>query len=127
MSNGWYDDIRNASNFFVPLLGSDEVGVWNTALMGATPAQLRGWGYDVNRVPSIDSRLDTCGSQVGDLQLRCWAELDAYLMEKVVPFAPLFTRRSVGIVSARVLRRSYDASNFSVPALDRFVVSEREP
>ena len=47
-------------------------------------------------------------------------------MEEVVPFAPLFTWRSYRILSDRVLEYSFAGANQSFPALDRFVVSERE-
>jgi ABC-type transport system substrate-binding protein len=127
LSNGWADDTRNASNFFEPHFRTENAAIHNTALVGVSPGQLRRWGYEVNRVPSIDSRLEACGAQVGDLQLRCWAELDVYLMEKVVAFAPLFTQRSYRIVSDRVVRYAFDGANLVSPAFDRFVVSEREP
>ena len=126
LSNGWIDDTRNAGGFFEPLLSSESTGEQITALVGAAPAQLRDWGYEVTRVPQIDSRIDSCRAQVGHLQVRCWAELDAYVMEKVVPFVPLFTRRGYRIISERVVQYSFNAATESVPALDRFAISERE-
>lgn len=121
--NGWIDDNRNASTVFEPLVRAENAGNFTTALVGAKPAQLREWGYRVTRVPNVDSRLDLCAAQVGHRQLRCWAELDAYLMEKVVAFAPLLGGRAHRIVSERVVQHSWDPST-NQPAVDRFILSE---
>jgi len=101
---GWAPDFPNASTF-APLLDgrsiSDEGGL-NISLLGASPDQLRGWGYEVEDVPSIDDRIDRCMSLLDTEQVACWAELDQYLMEEIVPWVPLYTLSRTFIASDRI-------------------------
>ena len=121
----WPRDYPNGSTFFVPsfsgsvLEGTNE----NFSLLGATPEQLRGWGYDVTEVPSVDDRIDACVPLVGTPQVECWAELDQYLMTEVVPWAPYQTIDSIVVLSARV--RNYHVNEFSsgFPAIDQIVLA----
>jgi hypothetical protein len=66
----------------------------------------------------VDDRIDRCLALLGLAQTECWAELDRYLMEEVVPMAPLMTRSRLFLLSGRVASWSY--SEYGVrPAFDR--------
>ncbi len=117
----WGADFLNASTFIGPLFGSEGIGGYNYSLVGATPAQLRRWGYGVSSVPSIDEKIDGCMALTGDLQVRCWAEADQYLMEHVVPWVPYVFEKKVFLMSDRI--DAYSFSQFATsPALDRISV-----
>jgi peptide/nickel transport system substrate-binding protein len=94
----------------------------NTSMVGARPALLRQLGYHVTRVSSVDDRIDRCRRQPDSVGTRCWAQLDAYLMQQVVPWVPMIFQTTTRAVSARVVSFSFDQlSNF--PALDRIAVA----
>ena len=63
--------------------------IYNTPMVGATPEQLKRWGYAVAEVPNVDARVEACLPLVGAAQFRCWAGLDQYLMENVVAVGAL--------------------------------------
>jgi peptide/nickel transport system substrate-binding protein len=120
----WGRDLLNASNYFAPLFAQDAIGdesVGNYSLTGATPSELRRWGYSVSEVPSVDDRIDACLADVGVTQLRCWADLDQYMMEAVVPWVPYVSESHVQIVPARIVNYSYDQFA-TLPALDRIAL-----
>lgn len=118
----WGKDFLNASGFVPPLFSSEAIGNANSALVGATSAQLRKWGYDVTSVPGIDDQIEQCLALVGDLQVRCWAEADQHLMEDVIPWVPYIFENKVLLVSDRVAAYSFDQFA-AMPALDRIAVS----
>ncbi len=93
----------------------------NFSLIGADAASLSEWGYEVTEVPNIDARLEACLPQTGAAQTRCWAELDQYLTEAVVPWVPYVFENYVRTVSARVAHYSFDQSA-GLPALDQIAV-----
>lgn len=117
----WGKDFLNASNFFVPLFSRDSLGVNNFTLLGATPAELRSWGYSVTNVPAVDDRIDQCRRLTGNAQVQCWASLDQYLMEAVVPWAPYAFESKVMVVSPRIVAFSFDQFA-NHPALDRIAL-----
>jgi hypothetical protein len=118
----WAKDLPSARTFIAPLFSSEEIGVNNPFLLGATSAQLRRWGYNVTSVPSIDDKIAECLALVGEIQVRCWTEADQLLMEEVVPVVPYVFENKVLLVSDRVI--AYSFAQFSgMPALDRTVVS----
>lgn len=53
---------------------------------------------------------------------QCWAALDQYMMERVVPWVPYVFERYTRPVSPRVLHYSFDQL-MSQPALDQIAVS----
>ncbi|HET9722435.1 MAG TPA: ABC transporter substrate-binding protein, partial [Actinomycetota bacterium] len=119
------EDYPSASSVFVPMLygpSITESGNQNVSLLGATPEQLEGWGYTVDEVPSADDRIDACQRLVGSAQIPCWAELDQYVMEEVVPWIPLFFTEAGFPVSERVENRSFDQQT-GYPALDRIALA----
>jgi peptide/nickel transport system substrate-binding protein len=95
------------------------------SLVGASPQYLRKYGYSVTSVPNVDDRIDQCLPQVFEDQVACWASLDQYLTEHVVPWIPLAATAVPRIVSARVQDLSFDQANPTVPepALDRITLT----
>jgi hypothetical protein len=122
LTTNWGKDYLNASNFITPLFSSAfQLGNPNQGLVGATPAQLRSWGYAVSSVPSVDDRIAQCERLVHDTQVRCWASLDQYLMEDVVPWIPYATTLQVILLSPRVVASTFDQVT-NLPALDHIAL-----
>jgi ABC-type transport system substrate-binding protein len=106
-------------NFYSPLaFGEDET---NGNMVGASPEQLRRWGYRVTSVPSMDERIEYCFPSTGNAAFRCAADLDRYLMEEVVPWAPFAFLRHVPTTSNRVVNYKYD-QQMNMPAFDQIAV-----
>jgi len=97
----------------------------NYSMVGADPARLAEWGFEVTEVPSVDARIDACRPLTGAAQTRCWASLDQYITQEVVPAVPLQVDHYVRTVSARVIHYSFDQS-MGAPALDQIAL-EPEP
>jgi peptide/nickel transport system substrate-binding protein len=117
--NAWFKDFPSGSTFLPTLLRSGAVKGENLTMVGATQAQLRKFGYSVRSVPNVDGQIDTCARSVFDAQTRCWAQLDQYLSEQVVPWVPLTQEEYGWLTSARVAEFAVDASiGVPVPALD---------
>jgi hypothetical protein len=94
---------------------------YNMSMLGATPEQLKRWGYEVTTVPSVDARVEACLPLVGPAQFQCWAGLDQYLMENVVAWVPYAEQRFANLSSPRVATWAFDAMT-NYPALDRLAV-----
>ena len=63
------------------------------------------------KTPSVDDKMEACSKlPVGDSRTQCWANLDKYLMEQVVPWVPYRTPNFVVITSTRVAHLTYDDS-----------------
>jgi hypothetical protein len=74
-------------------------------------------------VPNVDGRIEACLPLTFGAQLRCWADLDQYLMTEVVPWIPLVGLTSGRVVSDRLARFSFDqAWGYPLPALDQIAV-----
>jgi ABC-type transport system substrate-binding protein len=82
----------------------------NMSLVGATPEQLGEWGYAVASVPSVDDLIDRCDTEIGHLRARCWAALDQYVTDVLVPWVPLFSGELAWLPSSRVAAFSIDQS-----------------
>ncbi len=122
---GWQSDYLNANSWFVPLATGEVIGSnigGNVSNIGATPAQLEGWGYDVTGVPDLAGPIRSCGATFGALQFECWAHVDQYLMERIAPWVPIDTRQSSRVVSTNVTRFRFDAS-LTMPAFDQISVT----
>ena len=119
---GWGKDFPNGSGWFPPLFAAASLGSLSHTLLGATAGQLRGWGYSVTSVPSVDDRLEACATRWGSAQTECWAELDQYLMTEVVPWVPYMFVNHVQVVSERVVGYSFDQFG-AQPALDRLALA----
>jgi peptide/nickel transport system substrate-binding protein len=117
----WAKDYLNASTYFPFLFSAGGIGNGNVSLLGATRSQLRKWGYEGTDIPSVDDRIDSCLVQVGESQRRCWADLDQYLMEQVVPWIPYLSETHAQVVPHRIARYSYDQFA-DLPALDQIAL-----
>jgi ABC-type transport system substrate-binding protein len=122
----WLKDIPSPSNFITPLFQSSSLtgpvtANGNYSLVGATPAELRQWGYHVSDVPSVDDRITQCDPTTGTELFQCWAGIDQYLMTEVVPWVPLISESHVQVVPARIVHYSYDQFT-DQPALDQIAV-----
>jgi peptide/nickel transport system substrate-binding protein len=122
---GWNSDYLNASSWFGPLATKAALGAEvdaNGSLIGADADFITALGFEITDVPNLDDRIDECVAQVGAAQFECWAQVDQYLMERVVPWIPLYDRQSSRLTSPSVTRFSFDAS-ITMPALDRIAVT----
>ncbi|MGH2724377.1 MAG: ABC transporter substrate-binding protein [Actinomycetota bacterium] len=120
MGPGWGKDFPDGTTFGEPLFGSAALGpsdCCNYSILGATPEQLEEWGYEVTSVPSADEQIARCEPLTGDERVQCWADLDQYLMEEVVPWVPWLFDNNVNVVSARLQNYSFDQFA-GLPALD---------
>jgi peptide/nickel transport system substrate-binding protein len=119
----WGKDYLNASTYFVPLFTGGDIGEnSNYSLLGATSDQLRQWGYHGPNVPGVDDRINACQVLLGDSQIRCWADLDQYLMAAVVPWVPTLSDAHVQVIPSRIVRYSYDQFG-DLPALDQIALA----
>jgi len=107
---GFFTDYPNGAQFFPGLFSGSSIGTSNYSLVGAAPDDLSRWGYSVTAVPSVDDRIDQCLAIQGDAQPACWAALDKYLMEDVVPWVPYIAETHVDLVSSRLASFSFDQS-----------------
>lgn len=117
-------DMLNASPLFRALFdgrSSMDDDITNGTMVGASPERLEAWGYEAVDVPNIDDRIDACLATVGGTQVQCWADLDQYLMEIVVPCVPYVFERYVRPVSPRVVQYSFDQF-MAQPALDQIAI-----
>jgi ABC-type transport system substrate-binding protein len=122
IGDGWSSFYPSASNFFPDIWGSDGLGSLNFTLVGATPRDLRRWGYSVRSVPSVDDRIQECIGLVFKDQIECWADLDTFATEEVAAMVPVFFQLAATLVSARVRHFSFDQSTFA-PALDQIALA----
>lgn len=128
----WIKDFINASNYIVPLFASDRVsplfsttaggpGTVNFSLVGASSAQLARWGYRVRSVPSVDDRINQCLALTGVPQQQCWIAMDQYMMEKIVPWIPLFSENTYVLARPQVINLPIDQF-VTQPSLDQIVI-----
>ena len=109
-SIGWFKDYPDALTFGPPTLGSESIGSFDIPLAGATPEQLKEFGYDVTEVPSFDEKFDECSAlPIGDPRLQCWAEADAEIME-AAPIVPWLFDNDVDLIGDRIVNYTYDSS-----------------
>jgi len=129
----WSKDFPDASSFLpqqvVPApFGADqsalpEAGNSDSSLLGASAPELRRFGYSVTAVPSVNDRVDECMRATGLWQTQCWARLDMYLMQEVVPWVPFVSATGSWTVSSRVTKFSFDQFA-AFPALDRIALKQ---
>ena len=82
----------------------------NYSLVGASPDLLSKAGYTVTDVPSVDDQIKTANQQTGDARYQAWADLDTFMMELVVPWAPYQFDNRVDITSERIVSYSSTSS-----------------
>ena len=125
LAPGWGKDYLDGTTFGEPLFGSAAIGpdaCCNYSLVGASPEQLEGFGYDVTEAPSVDDKIDECEAATDDARFQCWAELDQELMENVVPWVPYLFDNYVRTVSERVENYTFDQFA-GMPALDHIALA----
>ena len=120
----WAKDTLNAAHFFRAVFDS----AWsmgddftNGNMVGTSPERLDSWGYEPIELPNVDDRIEACLGRPTAAQAQCWAELDQYLMENVVPWVPLVFESYIHTVSNRVVHYSFDQS-VAQPALDQIAI-----
>jgi peptide/nickel transport system substrate-binding protein len=118
----WLKDYPEGAGWFQPLFDRSGLEGPNVSLLGATPRELRKWGYSVTSVPSVDDRIQVCLERRGVAKTECWAELDQYLMTEVVSRIPCLFVQHTQVVSERVVEYSFDQFA-GVPALDRIALA----
>jgi hypothetical protein len=122
----WAKDTLDAAPFYRAIFDSrwsmtDEST--NGNLVGASAERLAAWGYPPTDLPSVDDRIDVCSAQVDPTsQVRCWADLDVYMMEAVVPWVPLYVESYIVATGRRVVAYSF-AQLTAMPALDRIALA----
>jgi peptide/nickel transport system substrate-binding protein len=121
---GWLKDYPDAYTFFFPVMyGPNILSQYNTnySMVGATPQQMRQYGYSVTQVAGMDPQIEKCFPLTGDERVQCWADADRYLMEQVVAIVPLEFSNTVTILSNRVTNFTYSAANDG-PSLDHLAL-----
>ena len=124
LATAWGKDFPDAVTFGPPLFGSEALypSCCNYALVGASSDQLKEWGYDVTTVPSVDDQMAQCSPLTGDDRINCYADVDKYLMENVVPWVPARFPNAITISSERIVNYSFDQF-CGCDALDHFAVA----
>jgi peptide/nickel transport system substrate-binding protein len=124
ISDSWFPDFPNASSMFIPLFHSSYIppACCNLMLVGTSPEQLRSRGLRPVEVPSVDDRMLACQAQTGTAQTECWAALDQYLMEQVIPAMPTLFYSTQTPFSTRVVHASIDQWT-TMPALDQVALA----
>jgi peptide/nickel transport system substrate-binding protein len=117
---GWGADFPDAGTWFAEWRSSS-IHASNVTLLGASPAQLRAWGYEGRRVPSIDRDYERCSSELGMEASLCWARLDQFVVGELAAAIPIFATEAVRLTGSRVTAASFDQA-FTEPALDRIAV-----
>jgi peptide/nickel transport system substrate-binding protein len=118
----WGKDYPDGAGWFQGLFEAPAIPGSNVSLVGASPGQLRKYGYTVTSVPSVDDRLQACLERRGVARTECWAELDQYLMTEVVSRVPYLFMEQTEVVSERVDAYSFDQFA-ALPALDRIALA----
>ena len=125
-SVSWGKDYPDAYTFGPPLFSHAAMGpdsCCNDPMVGATAEDLSAFGYDpATAVPSAEDQIDACVPLTGDERVQCWADLDTYLMEEVVPWVPYLFDNNVVVVSSRITAFSFDQFA-GMPAIDRIAVA----
>jgi peptide/nickel transport system substrate-binding protein len=126
-STSWGKDYPDGYTFGPPLFSQAAIGpesCCNDPMIGITSEMLKERGYTGSeQIPSAEDQIDACIPQSGDERLRCWADLDTYLMEDVVPWVPYLFDNNVVVTSSRVVNWSFDQFA-GLPAIDRIAVSD---
>ena len=124
-STSWGKDYADGFTFAPPLFSQSAIGpesCCNDPMVGVTEEMLRDRGYDPVQVPSAEEQIQRCVPLTAEERFQCWADLDRYLMEDVVPWAPYLFDNNVVVVSSRVSNWSFDQFA-GLPALDHLAVT----
>ena len=116
VGNGWGAEFPSAQGFIAAFFASD--GAYPVTRLGARPAQLQRWGYEVSSVPSVDAAVARCAQEVGSTQPRCWARLDQYIVSRLMPAVPISFFGLILVSSPSIGPFTWDEV-LSQPALER--------
>ena len=120
----WAKDFPDGYTFADPLFGSSAIfpSCCNYQLTGASPETLRKFDYDITDVQSADAEITAANQTTGDARFQAWADLDTFLMEEIVPWAPYLFDNNVDITSARIINYSFDQFS-ALGAYDQFAIA----
>ncbi|MGH2629691.1 MAG: ABC transporter substrate-binding protein [Actinomycetota bacterium] len=124
-STSWGKDYADGFTFGPPLFSQSAIGpesCCNDPMVGVTEEMLGDRGYDRVAVPSAEEQIQSCVPLTAEERFQCWADLDRYLMEDVVPWVPYLFDNNVVILSSRVSNWSFDQFA-GLPALDHLAVT----
>ena len=124
-ATSWGKDYADGFTFAPPLFSQSAIGpesCCNDPMVGVTEEMLRDRGYDPVQVPSAEEQIQRCVPLTAEERFQCWADLDRYLMEDVVPWVPYLFDNNVVVVSSRVSNWSFDQFA-GLPALDQLAVT----
>lgn len=112
LNAGWGKDYADAYTFAV-LFQSASInpeGNVNYSLVGLTPDQAKDVGAEgtVTGIPSVDDQITECTGLAGEERTQCWRDLDATLMEDVVPWAPYLWASNIDIIGPTVTQFEFD-------------------
>jgi peptide/nickel transport system substrate-binding protein len=113
---GWTSDFPDATNFLREMY--DSHGSINWSHLGASPSQLRHWGYPTRTVPSVDGDVERCTQEPGSAKPACWARLDQYLTDVLVAAVPLVAFQPLRLSSPQLKAFAWNEA-VGEPALDR--------
>lgn len=113
---GWSPDFPSAAQYLGAFFASD--GALPTSRLGAAPAELRRWGYEVTQVPSLDEEIERCERELGAGQAPCWARLDQYVITQLMPAVPMGYFTTLRLSSPALGPFPWNEVNLQ-PALDR--------
>ena len=125
LAPGWGKDYPDASTFAEPLFGSASLGpdaCCNYSLVGADPAFLKKYNYEVTEVPSADDAISECEPLTDEERITCWADFDEYVTTEIVPWVPYLFDNNVDIVSSDVVNYTFDQFSGGA-ALDHFGIA----
>ncbi len=121
-SPGWGFDYAEAGTYGEPLFSSVGIGSSDYSLLGASAAALKKDGYSVTSVPSVDDKVKGCSPiPIGKERVACWAALDKYLVEEVVPWVVWLFDNNVTVIGPRVVNYTFDASA-GIESLDHLAI-----
>ncbi len=120
----WGKDFPDGVTFGLALFDSSSIfpSCCNYSLVGASSDLLAKDGYAVTTVDSVDDQIKTANQQTGDARFQAWADLDTFLMEQVVPWAPYLFDNQVDVTSARIVNYGFDQFA-GTAAWDQFAIA----
>jgi len=112
LSAGWMMDWPDAYTYMLPIAYGPSIldnGNSNYSMIGATPEQMKKYGYSITDVPSMDDKIQACVPLTGDERINCFAEADKYLTEDIASIITYVFSNTIQIVSERVQNFTYSA------------------
>ena len=109
----WGKDYADPYTFFAELFDSGAIiksGNTNYSLVGVTPAIAKKVGAtgNLNKVPTVDSQINTCSAELAQTRTNCWEGIDKLLMTNVAPWVPYLWPNNVFIIGPNVTHWNYD-------------------